>query len=124
MKIYSSFYKFSLTLLLISFVLINISCSGSYNRGGSTKNWTHFSIVASINDDIIFYQLQEDLKITPKMKDFSLTVNLNDKRNQFVVIGNAKNNSAKVYSWNLIRKSVQQGLLNWDGDNKENLDKL
>jgi hypothetical protein len=109
-------------LIAVVFTIVNINCSSSYTKEDNPKTWKHFNILASSEDDIIFVQLQDDLGFSPKMERYTLTVNLNDKKNPVIIIGGEQNPSAKIFSWNILRKSVQQGLLNWTGSNKEKLE--
>jgi len=97
-------------------------CSKSTNGEDSPRNWKHFNIYASSEDDIIFVQLQDDLGISPKMERYILTVNLLNKSDQYILIGGEQNSTAKKYSWSVLRTTVQKGLLNWTGSNKEKLE--
>jgi hypothetical protein len=118
--------KFSFNLLSISFVIllfaVSLSCSQKYTKEDSPKNWKYFNIYASSEDNIIFVHLQDDLGISPKMERYVLTVNLLNKNDLYITIGGEQNSSAKKFPWSGLRKSVQQGLLNWTGSNKEKLD--
>ena len=114
--------QFCFSFLLLSALLININCSSKYTREDSPKNWKYFNIHASSEDDAIFVQLQDDLGISPKMERYLLTVNLLEKNNQYIIIGGENNPSSKKYSWSSLRASVQKGLINWDGSNKEKLE--
>jgi hypothetical protein len=115
-------YKFSFILLLLSFTITCISCSAKYTKEDSPRNWKYFNIYASSEDDIIFVQLQDDLGISPKMERYLLTVNILEKNNQYLIIGGESNPSSKKFAWSSLRKTVQQGLLNWTGSNKEKLE--
>jgi hypothetical protein len=115
-------YNFTYIFLFIALVLSNFYCSGSYTKEDNPKTWKHFNILASSEDDIIFVQLQDDLGFSPKMERYTLTVNITDKKNPIIIIGGEQNPSAKIFSWSVLRKSVQQGLLNWAGSNKEKLE--
>jgi hypothetical protein len=119
---YKNCFSFlSLIFLLLVFTVININCSSSYTKEDNPKTWKHFNILASSEDDIIFVQLQDDLGISPKMERYILTVNITDNKNPVIIIGGEQNPSAKVFSWSVLRKFVQSGLLNWTGSNKEKL---
>lgn len=114
--------KLSFGFIILSALLININCSSKYTREDSPKNWKYFNIYASSEDDAIFVQLQDDLGISPKMERYLLTVNLLERNNQYIIIGGESNPSSKKYSWSSLRVSVQNGLINWDGSNKEKLE--
>jgi hypothetical protein len=102
--------------------ILFISCSSKYTKEDSPRNWKYFSIYASSEDDIIFVQLQDDLVISPKMERYLLTVNILEKNNQYIIIGGENNPSSRKFAWSSLRKSVQLGLLNWTGSNKEKLE--
>ena len=108
--------------VLLIFSLTFLCCSGSHTKEDNPNTWKHFNILASSEDDIIFIQLQDDLGISPKMERYILTVDVTNKVNPVIIIGGEQNSSAKTFSWNILRKSVQQGLLNWTGSNKEKLE--
>jgi hypothetical protein len=107
---------------ILAIIFFYIGCSNKYTKEDSPRNWKHFSIYASSEDDMIFVQLQDDLGITPKMERYLLTVNITEKNNQYLLIGKESDPSAKRFSWSNLRQSVQQGLLNWTGSNKEKLE--
>lgn len=119
-KVY--FYKFSIKFLLLFLFILVYGCASNYTKEDSPKNWKYFNIYASSEDDIIFVQLQDDLGLSPKMERYLLTVNILEKNNQYIVIGGESNPSSKRFAWSGVRKSVQQGLLNWTGSNKEKLE--
>jgi hypothetical protein len=108
--------------LLLALAIVNINCSQSHIKEDSPKNWKYFTIYASSEDNIIFVQLQDDLGFSPKMERYVLTVNITNINDQYIVIGGEQNSSAKKFPWSIVRKSVQQGLLNWTGSNKEKLE--
>ncbi len=111
------------TKIVLAFIItfLVIGCTGKSYKEDSPRNWKYFNIYASSEDDIIFVQLQNDLGLSPKMERYILTVNLLDKNNQYIIIGGENNPSSKKFLWSSLRKSIQQGLLNWNAGNKENL---
>jgi hypothetical protein len=113
---------FSILIKLFLIILLCSGCSSKYSKEDSPRNWKYFNIYASAEDDVIFVQLQDDLGISPKMERYLLTVNILEKNNQYVVIGGENNTASKRYTWSVLSKSVQQGLLNWTGSNKEKLE--
>lgn len=119
-KIFS--YTILTKLFLFLFILLLSGCSSKNTKEDSPRNWKYFNIYASSEDDIIFVQLQDDLFISPKMERYLLTVNILEKNNQYIVIGGENNPSAKKFPWSNLRKSVQDGLLNWTASNKEKLE--
>jgi|WetSurMetagenome_2_1015567.scaffolds.fasta_scaffold720892_2 hypothetical protein len=122
MKNKNIFYSLILKIFLLFIAMLNINCSQSHVKEDSPKNWKYFNILASSEDNIIFVQLQDDLGFSPKMERYVLTVNITNKNDQYIVIGGEQNSSAKKFPWSIIRKSVQEGLLNWTGSNKEKLE--
>ncbi|MCX6164221.1 MAG: hypothetical protein NTU73_05070 [Ignavibacteriae bacterium] len=115
-------YTLTVKFLFLFIILLNINCSTKYTKEDSPRNWKYFNIYASSEDNIIFVQLQDDLGISPKMERYLLTVNILEKNNQYVILGGESNPSSKKFVWSNLRKTVQQGLLNWTGSNKEKLE--
>ncbi len=115
----------SLSVLFIVFVFItNAKLSyGQQEDPNNPRTWTHFKILASAEDDSIFIQLQDDMNIDPKLDRFTLVVNISDPnaQNEYVLIGDESDPNATRYAWTQLRKNVQDGLKNWTGTNKENL---
>ena len=113
---------FILFLILIVPVLF-ISCSSSKHvKAPSEKKFKYFRILADANDDPIFVKLQDDLHIDPKMERYTIVVDLraSDPGQQYLLFGDESNPIR--YQWSQISAQVQQGLLNWTGSNKENLE--
>lgn len=113
--------KLIITAIFILASFSCFTCSTNYSTEDSSRNWKYFNIYASSEDDIAFVHLQDDLGISPKMERYILTVNITDMKNAYIIIGGESNPSSKKYAWMVLRKSVQQALLNWTGSNKENL---
>lgn len=61
--------------------------------------------------------------IEPKLESYTIVVNLMDgnTQNQYVVLGDESDPSAQRYAWSQLSKKVQDGLINWTGTNKENM---
>jgi hypothetical protein len=87
------------------------------------RTWNYFKILARSEDDSIFVIAQDDMGIDPKLESFSLVVNISDPntQNQYVVLGDELDPSAQRFAWSQLSKRVQDGLKNWTGTNKENL---
>lgn len=87
------------------------------------RSWKYFKILARAEDDSIFIIAQDDMGIHPKLESFTLVVNLTDgnTQNQYIVLGDENDPSANRYSWSQLSKRVQDGLINWNGTNKENM---
>jgi len=96
---------------------------GQQEDPNNPRTWTHFKILASAEDDSIFIQLQDDMNIDPKLDRYTLVVNISDPnpQNEYVLIGDESDPNATRYAWTQLRKNVQDGLKNWTGTNKENL---
>lgn len=114
--------KYITFIMLLSAAFLFFGCSKSTTGEDSPRNWKHFNIYASSEDDIIFVQLQDDLGISPKMERYIITVNLLNKADLYILIGGEQNSTAKKFSWSALRATVQKGLLKWTGSNKEKLD--
>src|SRR6266542_755539 len=116
--------KFSITIILIAATLA-FSCSSSKHvkvKGPSAKNWTYFKILADADDDPIFVKLQDDLNIDPKMERYTIIVDIRakDPAQQYVLFGD-ENNPLR-FNWSQLSEQVRNGLLNWTGNSKENLE--
>jgi hypothetical protein len=116
-----------LTLLAVM-ILSFISTTNNYaqeEREDNPRTWKYFRILARAQDDSIFIILQDDLLIDPKLESYTFTVNILDPQpiNQYVVIGDEYSPDALRYAWDQISERVQEGLINWVGSNKENLNK-
>lgn len=87
------------------------------------RTWNYFKILARSEDDSIFVIAQDDMGIDPKLESFTLVVNISDPnaQNQYVVLGDELDPSAQRFAWSQLSKRVQDGLKNWTGTNKENL---
>lgn len=87
------------------------------------RSWKYFSILARTDDDSIFFQVQDDMGIDPKLESYTLVINIQDGnvQNQFVVLGEESDPSAMRFAWSQLSKRIQDGLVNWTGSNKENL---
>ena len=116
-----------LTLLVIA-IMSFISTTNNYaqeEREDNPRTWKYFRILARAQDDSIFIILQDDLLIDPKLESYTFTVNILDPQpiNQYVVIGDEYSPDALRYAWDQLSENVQEGLINWVGSNKENLNK-
>jgi hypothetical protein len=87
------------------------------------RTWNYFKILARSEDDSIFVIAQDDMGIDPKLESFTLVINISDPntQNQYVVLGDELDPSAQRFAWSQLSKRVQDGLKNWTGTNKENL---
>ena len=116
-----------LTLLAVA-ILSFISTANNYaqeEREDNPRTWKYFRILARAQDDSIFIMIQDDLLIDPKLESYTLTINILDPQpiNQYVVIGDEYSPDALRYAWDQLSDKVREGLVNWVGSNKENLNK-
>jgi len=116
-----------LTLLAVM-ILSFISTTNNYaqeEREDNPRTWKYFRILARAQDDSIFIMIQDDLLIDPKLESYTLTINILDPQpiNQYVVIGDEYSPDALRYAWDQLSENVREGLINWVGSNKENLNK-
>ena len=116
-----------LTLLVVA-ILSFISTTNNYaqeEREDNPRTWKYFRILARAQDDSIFIMIQDDLLIDPKLESYTLTINILDPQpiNQYVVIGDEYSPDALRYAWDQLSDKVREGLVNWVGSNKENLNK-
>ncbi|MGH2575725.1 MAG: hypothetical protein ACRDFC_08525, partial [Ignavibacteria bacterium] len=112
--------------LLVLLGLIFTNAKNLYAQQEDPENprtWNYFKILARADDDSIFIIVQDDMGIDPKLESYSIIVNIMDANatNQYVVLGDEADPSAQRYAWSQLSKRVQEGLKNWTGTNKENL---
>ncbi len=81
----------------------------------------YFTIVANVNEDSLFSNLQDDFQIEPKLQSYMITVNITDPEelNQYVVIGDESDATSLRFSWSQLSMSNQRGLLAYTGPNKK-----
>lgn len=87
------------------------------------RTWNYFKILARAEDDSIYIIAQDDMGIDPKLESYTLVINITDPnpQNQYVVLGDELDPSSQRFAWSQLSKKVQDGLKNWTGTNKENL---
>jgi len=105
-------------------LLLNVATSYSQQEDpNNPRTWKYFKILARAEDDSIFIIAQDDMGIDPKLESFTLIINVTDPnaQNQFVVLGDELDPSSQRFAWSQLSKRVQDGLINWSGTNKENL---
>jgi len=117
--------KFLFLFSLVFSFMLALNNSFGQEREDNPKSWKYFKILARAQDDSIFIKIQDDLLIDPKIESFNVVVNIMDPQpiNQYVVIGDETSPDALRYAWSQLSKQVQEGLINWSGTNKENLNK-
>lgn len=118
-------YNKTAVLILLSFLFsLSINCSSSKKiKEPGVKKWTYFKIYADADDAPIFVKLQDDLNIDPKLERYSIVVDKRDKdsNNWYVIFGDEEGSYQPRFAWSKLSKDVQEGLVNWTGSNKENL---
>ena len=87
----------------------------------SVRPGVHFSILANVNDNEVFSELQGELEIEPRLESYTITVNISDpdELNQYVVIGDELDPTSPRYSWSQLSISSQKGLLSYTGPNRK-----
>lgn len=116
--------SFFLKLLsLLVFLCSSSLFSQNQDDPDNPRTWKYFRIFARTEDDSIFYYVQEEMAIDPKLESYTIIVNLMDVNalNQYVSIGDETDPSAIRMAWSQLTKKIQDGLVNWMGTNKENL---
>ena len=120
--------KHLLFILLITSIISGIFISGCSSsklkvKGSGPSKWTYFRIYADADDSPIFVKLQDNLNIDPKMERYTIVVNIKkDNPEPYIIFGDIEESSPKKFPWSKLSKDVQDGLINWTGDNKERLD--
>lgn len=115
---------FLLTLFLIGFIFSSTKVTYSQQEDpNNPRTWNYFKILARAEDDSIFIIAQDDMGIDPKLESYTLVINISDPnpQNQYVVLGDELDPSSQRFAWSQLSKRVQDGLKNWTGTNKENL---
>jgi hypothetical protein len=120
--IYPKLALLAVFLIAVLFMQAN-TLYAQEEREDDPRTWKYFRINARTTDDSIFYMLQEELVIEPKLESYAVTVNIQDPntQNQSVIIGDETSPDALRYSFSQLSKSTQDGLINWTGTNKVNL---
>lgn len=120
--IYPKLALLAVFLIAVLFMQAN-SLYAQEEREDDPRTWKYFRINARTTDDSIFYMLQEELVIEPKLESYAVTVNIQDPntQNQSVIIGDETSPDALRYSFSQLSKTTQDGLINWTGTNKVNL---
>jgi len=110
-------------LLLAVFCLNSFVFTQQEEDQNNPRSWKYFKVYARSEDDSIFIIAQDDMGVDPKLESYTIVVNLMDgnTQNQFIVLGDESDPSAQRYAWSQLSKKVQDGLINWTGTNKENL---
>lgn len=125
MKNKTNFNPFFLVLIGIFTIILQNSITFAQNEDpNNPRTWKYFKILARTEDDSIFFLVQDDMGIDPKLESFNIIVNISDpnEQNQYVVIGADEfDPSATRAPFSQLSKRVQTGLINWAGTNKENL---
>lgn len=111
-------------ILLFTLTFSLIGCSGTKisKNTNSLKKSKYFRILADADDDYIFVKVQDDLGIDPKMERYTIVADIrsNDPAQQYILIGDEYNPAR--FNWSQVSEQVRNGLLNWTGSNKENLE--
>jgi hypothetical protein len=115
---------FLLMLLIIGFMFSSTKDAYSQQEDpNNPRTWNYFKILARAEDDSIYIIAQDDMGIDPKLESYTLVINISDPnpQNQYVVLGDELDPSSQRFAWSQLSKRVQDGLKNWTGTNKENL---
>jgi len=111
--------------LVMLFLIFYCIPANSQNQDDpdNPRSWKYFKIYARTDDDSLFFYAQEDMGVDPKLESYTLIINLMDGNslNQYVVIGEENDPSSIRMAWSQLTKKVQDGLVNWSGTNKENM---
>jgi hypothetical protein len=124
MKIKFQTILYLFVLFIVSFLLLNTKSVYSQQEDpNNPRTWNYFKILARSDDDSIFIMAQDDMAIDPKLESYTLIINISDPnaQNQYVVLGDELDPSSQRFAWSQLSKRVQDGLKNWVGTNKENL---
>jgi hypothetical protein len=121
---YIKYYKTFFNLLLLLLFVFSTDCA-SFNKvkNSEIRKWKYFKIYADADDAPIFVKIQDDLQIIPKLGRYTVVVDIRDKdtSNWYIIFGDEGSSNPPRFSWSQLSKDVQDGLINWTGSNKENL---
>jgi hypothetical protein len=106
-------------LLLIACTSFIIGCGASNQGSSAQKQWTHFRIDLSADENSEVKNLQYDLGINPMLSKITICVNVTDPKKQYIIVGDEKDPNSKSFKWTIIRKSAQDYLLNYMGPKKK-----
>ena len=112
------------TLLIVGFLFSGYQkVYAQQEDPNNPRTWSYFKILARAEDDSIYIIAQDDMGIDPKLESYTLVINITDPntQNQYVVLGDELDPSSQRFAWSQLSKRVQDGLKNWTGTNKENL---
>lgn len=109
--------------VVCSLLLSTVNSYSQQEDPTNPRTWNYFKIYARAEDDSIYIIAQDDMGIDPKLESFTLVINITDPnpQNQYIVLGDELDPSSSRFAWTQLSKRVQDGLKNWSGTNKENL---
>ena len=114
--------KLAILLIAVCAVLLTSGLSfAQEEREDDPTSWKYFRINARSQDDSIFVVLQQEMGISPLYESYPLIVNTLDVNasNHYLQIGEEGNPDAVRTSWTTISEGVRSGLLKWNKNNKE-----
>jgi YD repeat-containing protein len=87
----------------------------------SMRPGIYFTILANVNENVLFSKLQEELQIEPKLESYTITVNISDpdELNQYIVIGDEMDPTSLRFSWSQLSLAAQRDLLAYTGPNRK-----
>jgi hypothetical protein len=88
--------------------------------------YLYYTINVNTSEAQVFSTLQDEVQIEPKLESYSLTINISDADNQYIVIGDENSSNPLIYSWDLLSANTQSEILSWDISPKtvHNIEKL
>ena len=108
---------FILSVLIFAFIfgLINLHCSTAMYDKNNPASWKYFKIKVKSDDDNVFLNLQDDLKIAPHLESYILIVNIIKKGSEYGVIGEENTDGSYKFKWSDLSKENQDKLIKWNG---------
>lgn len=88
--------------------------------------YLYYTINVNSADAAVFSTLQDELQIEPKLESYSLTINISDADNQYIVIGDENSSNPMIFPWSMLSANTQSEILSWDLSPKtiHNIEKL
>jgi hypothetical protein len=111
-------------LFTFAFSIIFSACSGTKitKNTKDLKKAKYFRVLADADDDYIFVKLQDDLGIDPKMERYTIVVDIRSSEPSMQTVLFGDDTNPLRFQWSKLSEQVRNGLVNWTGSNKENLE--
>lgn len=116
-------YRIKGVIIFLIMLIFSTNSISLFSQTRNPKDFKYFQILASIDDDSVFIQLQEEMQIIPKSSTYILTINILDDDPSKHYIMNGFENDAEATRTNFytLSKKTRKNLLGWNMENKTDL---